>query len=79
MTPACPLPGSESDQALLAVVSEKLGGISWEELLRERLFVPLGMDTTTISMIADLEQLDMPMPYLKDGDEWRAVNRTFLK
>lgn len=40
---------SNLNYALVTYISEKLGGKSWEDLIHEELFQPLGMDSTTFA------------------------------
>lgn len=40
---------SDMNYALVTYISEKLGGKSWEDLIHEELFQPLGMDSSTFA------------------------------
>jgi CubicO group peptidase (beta-lactamase class C family) len=52
-------------------VVELLSGKTWEEFVRERLFVPLGMTSTVFSIDDVLKQPDHGVPYTerRDSDE----------
>jgi CubicO group peptidase (beta-lactamase class C family) len=59
---------------LIAVVTEKIGGKSWDELLKERLFDPVGMEDSTTVSNPDVNNLDTQQSYLPDGLFLREVS-----
>lgn len=55
-----------------AVAAARAAGTSWEELSAEKLYRPLGMDSTS-SSYADYEKADNKAAlHVKTGDTWRA-------
>ncbi|ESP00687.1 hypothetical protein LOTGIDRAFT_157977 [Lottia gigantea] len=52
---------------ILTYIAEKLGGKSWEELVREEIFQPLEMTNSTFATIADFEH-SVALPYMYDND-----------
>src|SRR5262249_17938898 len=54
-------------------VDERLGGRSWEELTRERIFRPLGMTASNFSVADSQRSDDFALPYAKVKDEVRRV------
>ena len=54
---------------LVTYIGEVLGGTSWEELIKSKLYDPLGMTSSTFTTIADPEQIDLAKGYIDiDGD-----------
>lgn len=54
--------------ATAGYLAGELGGSSWEELIRARLFTPLGMRRTTLSVLDSERDADHALPYDKKGD-----------
>jgi CubicO group peptidase (beta-lactamase class C family) len=50
------------------IVSERIGGKSWEELVRERILAPLGIDRATFSVIRMQEDEDFSYGYGADEE-----------
>ena len=59
---------------MIAHLAEKVGGKSWEELLQDNIFDPLGMDNTTFTHAPDISSRDLATPYLKDGANDREIS-----
>ena len=54
---------------LVTYIGEVLGGTSWEELVKSKLYDPLGMTSSTFTTTADPEQIDLAKGYIDvDGD-----------
>ncbi len=64
---------------LIAFISEKLGNKPWEELVKEKLFVPLGMTSSTFVNNPDIDQLDAQTIYMADGDHLGEVSWELLR
>ncbi|KAL5003921.1 hypothetical protein ScPMuIL_017377 [Solemya velum] len=70
-----PAPGQFRDEfkynnimyMLAGLVAEHLGNATWEDLMTEKLLVPLGMDSTTFT--ADVDEVTMALPYIYSYDE----------
>ncbi len=58
---------SNGDYIVLGAILEKLGGKTWEELMRERVFAPLQMDSAGFGGTGTVGQIDQPWPHLADG------------
>jgi CubicO group peptidase (beta-lactamase class C family) len=58
---------ANTDYVVVGAILEKLGGKTWEELIRERLFQPLGMTTASFGGTATPGEIDQPWPHLKTG------------
>jgi CubicO group peptidase (beta-lactamase class C family) len=69
-TPAYP-PGSyhyaNNDYILIGTILEKLGGKPWEDSMRERIFVPLHMDSAGFGGTGTVGQIDQPWPHFANG------------
>ncbi len=52
---------------------ESAGGASYEQLLRERLFQPLGMDTTSVGLEAFTQTADRAEPHVRRLGMWSMV------
>lgn len=69
-SPAYP-PGTfhyaNNDYILMGAILEKITGRSWEDLMRERIFVPLHMDSAGFGGTGTIGQIDQPWPHLADG------------
>ena len=59
---------------LVAYATELIGGDTWEHILQDRIFTPLGMDKTTFTHVTDMSRTDVATPYLYDNGQWRAVS-----
>lgn len=56
------------------LLAEKVSGKSWEQLVRERIFAPLGMKNATLS-IADMQAVaDFSQPYAKKDGKITAID-----
>ena len=70
LTPAYP-PGNyhyaNTDYVVVGAILEKIGGKPWEDLICERLFKPLKMDSVGFGGLGTLGQLDQPWPHLPTG------------
>jgi CubicO group peptidase (beta-lactamase class C family) len=69
-TPAC-APGAfhyaNTDYVVVGAILEKLGGKPWEELIRERLFLPLGMTSAGFGGTGTIGKVDQPWPHFESG------------
>jgi CubicO group peptidase (beta-lactamase class C family) len=65
------LPGtyhySNTDYVLVGAILEKIGGKPWEELIRERIFQPLGMNSAGFGGVGTPGRIDQPWPHLDSG------------
>ncbi len=71
-TPLATAPGSSylysnSGYVLAGLVIEKVTGKTWEEVMQERLFVPLGMTSAGFGGTGTPGREDQPWPHTKDG------------
>ncbi|XP_059148723.1 protein flp-like [Physella acuta] len=64
---------------LVTRISEILGGKKWEELMKENLFQPLGMTSTTFSTEADFNRGDIVVPYAEIHSKLVQVNPEFSR
>jgi CubicO group peptidase (beta-lactamase class C family) len=58
---------ANTDYVVVGAILEKIGGKPWEELIRERLFKPLGMDLAGFGGTGTVGQIDQPWPHLDGG------------
>jgi CubicO group peptidase (beta-lactamase class C family) len=58
---------SNCDYVVIGAILEKLGGKSWEDLMRERIFQPLHMDSAGFGGTGTVGQIDQPWPHRADG------------
>ena len=69
-SPAYP-PGTfhyaNTDYVVVGAILEKIGGQPWEDLMRERIFVPLGMSTAGFGGVGTMGQIDQPWPHAATG------------
>jgi CubicO group peptidase (beta-lactamase class C family) len=69
-TPSFP-PGAfhyaNTDYVVIGAILEKIGGKPWEELMRERLFQPLGMTSAGFGGTGTMGEIDQPWPHLESG------------
>jgi CubicO group peptidase (beta-lactamase class C family) len=52
---------------VIASILEKMGGKSWENLMRERIFQPLGMARAGFGGTGTMGQVDQPWPHFESG------------
>lgn len=75
--PANP-PGTRSEYSnrsyiTLGAIAERATGKSWEDLMRQRLFEPLGMKSAGFGPMATSDNMDAISPHLMTGGQVRAV------
>jgi CubicO group peptidase (beta-lactamase class C family) len=58
---------SNTDYVVIGAILEKIGGMPWEDLMRERLFKPLAMNSAGFGGVGTIEQIDQPWPHLDGG------------
>jgi CubicO group peptidase (beta-lactamase class C family) len=58
---------ANNDYILIGAILEKLGGKPWEELMRERLFAPLHMESAGFGGTGTVGQIDQPWPHFASG------------
>ena len=59
---------------LLSHVAERMDGKqSYEDLMNEKIFHPLGMTNTTFTHTADLDGEDIAQAYLPDNGSYREI------
>lgn len=58
---------ANTNYVVIGAVLEKIGGQPWEDLIRERLFQPLGMKSVGFGGTGTVGQIDQPWPHLKTG------------
>jgi CubicO group peptidase (beta-lactamase class C family) len=58
---------SNGGYVVVGAILEKLGGASWEELMRARVFAPLGMESAGFGGTGTAGEIDQPWPHLADG------------
>lgn len=51
----------------------KIAGTSWEEFIRNRLFVPLGMNDSNFSVNDSQKALDFALPYMEKNDKVEEI------
>ncbi len=65
---------------LLSHVTEKIGGKSWEDLIRDKIFNPNGMDSSSFTHQVDLTMPGLAKPYLPDDDgQYREIDMKFQR
>ncbi len=64
---------SNEGYAIAGAMIERVTGRAWEDLMRERLFEPLGMKSAGFGEPASLEKLDQPWGHLGQLGELRPV------
>jgi CubicO group peptidase (beta-lactamase class C family) len=73
-TPSAIKPGefnySNFGYMIAACMAEKITGLSWESLMRQRLFDPLGMSTAGFGEPDTGKSLDQPWGHTKSGGKW---------
>jgi CubicO group peptidase (beta-lactamase class C family) len=58
---------ANTDYVVIGAILEKIGGQPWEDLIRERLFQPLGMASVGFGGTGTIGQIDQPWPHLATG------------
>jgi CubicO group peptidase (beta-lactamase class C family) len=58
---------SNCDYIVIGAILEKLGGKSWEDLMRQRVFAPLHMDSAGFGGTGTVGQIDQPWPHFANG------------
>ncbi len=61
---------ANNDYILIGALLEKIGGKPWEDLMRERIFVPLHMDSAGFRGTGTVGLIDQPWPHFASG--WPA-------
>lgn len=56
-------------------MAERITGRSWETLIRERIFEPLGMSSAGFGPPGTVGEIDQPWGHYKVNSRWRAVQR----
>lgn len=56
------------------ILAEKVSGRTWEELVRERIFAPLGMRNATLSVAAMQASGDYSLPYTKEEGAVKKID-----
>ncbi len=64
---------SNQGYAIVGAMLERLTGRAWEELLREKLFEPLGMKSAGFGVPGTAAEVDQPWGHLIDGGTIKAV------
>jgi CubicO group peptidase (beta-lactamase class C family) len=58
---------ANTDYVVIGAILEKLGGKPWEELMRDRIFRPLGMMSAGFGGTGTVGQIDQPWPHFGTG------------
>jgi CubicO group peptidase (beta-lactamase class C family) len=58
---------SNFDYVVIGAILEKITGQSWEELIRERIFTPLGMTSAGFGGLGTVGKIDQPWPHDDKG------------
>jgi CubicO group peptidase (beta-lactamase class C family) len=58
---------ANNDYILIGAILEKIGGKPWEDLIRERIFQPLGMNSAGFGGLGTPGQIDQPWPHSGAG------------
>lgn len=61
---------ANNDYVLIGAILEKISGKPWEDLMRERIFAPLHMDSAGFGGTGTIGKIDQPWPHLSFG--WPA-------
>jgi CubicO group peptidase (beta-lactamase class C family) len=59
---------ANNDYILIGAILEKIGGKPWEDLIRERIFQPLGMSSVGFGGLGTRGQIDQPWPHSGTGN-----------
>lgn len=77
LSPVCPLGRCYSYQnvffGLLGNALERATGLSYADLLQQRVFKPLGMQTASVGLAPLLASRNKAMPHERGGKGWRVV------
>lgn len=77
LSPVCPLGRCYSYQnvffGLLGNALERATGVPYDQLLSQRLFKPLGMQSASVGLAPLLASRNKAMPHQRGGKGWRAV------
>jgi len=58
---------ANTDYVVVGAILEKIGGKPWEDLINERIFQPLGMNSAGFGGVGTVGQIDQPWPHLAGG------------
>jgi len=58
---------ANNDYILIGAILEKIAGKPWEDLIRERIFNPLHMDSAGFGGTGTVGQIDQPWPHFANG------------
>src|ERR1700678_3393015 len=58
---------ANTDYVVIGAILEKIGGKPWEDLIRERVFRPLGMTSVGFGGLGTTGQIDQPWPHFESG------------
>jgi len=58
---------ANTDYVVVAAIIEKVSGKSWEELIRKRIFEPLGMKSAGFGGTGTVGKIDQPWPHFETG------------
>jgi CubicO group peptidase (beta-lactamase class C family) len=58
---------ANNDYILIGAILEKIGGKPWEDLMRERIFQPLGMNSAGFGGTGTIGKIDQPWPHFDGG------------
>ncbi len=58
---------SNTDYVVIGAVLDKIGGKPWEDLMRQRIFAPLGMSSAGFGGTGTPGKIDQPWPHSADG------------
>ncbi len=58
---------ANNDYILIGAILEKIGGKPWEDLIRERIFNPLHMNSAGFGGTGTVGQIDQPWPHFSSG------------
>jgi CubicO group peptidase (beta-lactamase class C family) len=58
---------ANTDYVVVGAILEKIGGKPWEDLIRERVFRPLGMTSVGFGGLGTTGQIDQPWPHFESG------------
>jgi CubicO group peptidase (beta-lactamase class C family) len=58
---------ANNDYILIGAILEKISGKPWEDLMRERIFVPLHMDSAGFGGTGTVGKIDQPWPHFASG------------
>ncbi|CAL1526698.1 unnamed protein product [Lymnaea stagnalis] len=64
---------------LVSRITEIIGGKTWEELVDEHLYKPLGMNSSTFASVANFDAEDMVTPYAQVEDQLIPVDPEFSR